>query len=82
MPFLREEEKSLLKAEDSLMSLENSFENHEHDVVEMLLSAVDDEPHEDTYEDLDDIDSLSRYDFKCIYFLNKKWIHNYVYDLW
>ena len=64
MPFLREEEKSLLKAEDSLRSLENSFENHEHDVVEMLLSAVDDEPHEDTYEDLDDIDSLSRYDFK------------------
>merc|ERR1712141_232228 len=60
MPFLREEEKSLLKAEDSLRSLENSFENHEHDVVEMLLSAVDDEPHEDTYEDLDDIESLSR----------------------
>ena len=48
--------------------LENSFENHEHDLVEMLLSAVDDEPHEDTYEDLDDIDSLSRYDFKCIFF--------------
>ena len=63
MTFLREDEKPLLKPEDSLRSLENSFEKHEHghDVVEMFLSSVDDEPNEDTYEEIGDFDSLSRY---------------------
>lgn len=61
MTLLREEEKSLLNSGN----LENDFENHEHghDVVELLLTSVDDEPNEDThsYEEIGDFDSLSRY---------------------
>merc|ERR1711993_185689 len=60
MTLLREEEKSLLNSGN----LENDFENHEHghDVVELLLTSVDDEPNEDThgYEEIGDFDSLSR----------------------